>query len=94
MNGGLDGVLRYGIERAEADHARSENQPLRAELQAREVRIAAQAQELSAQAEHIRFLEERHEMLERILDGGWWRLRQRLLPLLRPLGRIRRRSGI
>jgi GT2 family glycosyltransferase len=90
MNGGLDALLHGGIERAEAERVRSENQNLRAELQARESLIAAHAQELTAHAEHMRFLQERHEMLQRILDGGWWRLRQRLLPLLRALGRIRR----
>jgi glycosyltransferase involved in cell wall biosynthesis len=31
--------------------------------------------------------------LERVIGGGWWRLRERLLPLLRPASALRRRLG-
>ena len=47
--------------------------------------LRARVVELSAQ------LEECERQLAQITGGGWWRLRQRLLPLLRLAGALRRR---
>jgi hypothetical protein len=44
---------------------------------------------LAAQDETLTFLHERHATLCRIEQGGWWRLRRHLLPLLRSAGRLR-----
>ncbi len=38
----------------------------------------------------LAWLRERHETLARVEAGGWWRLRGRLLPLLRTAGRVQR----
>ncbi|MHB8691501.1 MAG: hypothetical protein ACYDHH_09675 [Solirubrobacteraceae bacterium] len=45
---------------------------------------------LKEQTAVINFLQRRHETLTRIEEGGWWQLRQRLLPVLRLLGALRR----
>ena len=48
------------------------------------------AQEELRRSESMRtFLSQRHETLVRIENGGWWRLRRRLLPLLRVAQRLR-----
>jgi lipopolysaccharide transport system ATP-binding protein len=41
-------------------------------------------------APELAYLRERDATLQRVLTGGWWRLRARLLPLLRLAGRSRR----
>lgn len=46
----------------------------------------------SGSAERLLFLQGRHETLCRIEQGGWWRLRGRLLPLLSLAGRLRARA--
>jgi len=44
---------------------------------------------LNAQEKTLEFLRGRYETLCRIEQGGWWRLRRRVLPLLRLAGRLR-----
>lgn len=59
---------------------------LHAEVATRDARIAELEQRLAtSDAESMR----RGETLARIEAGGWWRLRKRLLPLLRLAGRAR-----
>jgi glycosyltransferase involved in cell wall biosynthesis len=62
-------------------------------------RFAAQAartshleRQIAAQREILPYLHERHATLQRIEDGGWWRLRQHLLPALRAYWRLRGRE--
>lgn len=66
-------VERWGNEQAAAANA------LHAEVAELHVRLAA------SEAESVR----RGETLARIEAGGWWRLRRRLLPLMRLAGRAR-----
>lgn len=54
-------------------------------------RIAALRAELDAASEQLRWLTQRSETLDRVLAGGWWRLRALLLPLLKLAGAARRR---
>jgi len=73
-------VERWGNEQAAAVNA------LHAEVAARDARVAElEGQLASAEAESAR----RGEALARIEAGGWWRLRRRLLPLMRLAGRAR-----
>jgi hypothetical protein len=44
---------------------------------------------VAAQEETMAFLHRRHETLCRVEQGGWWRLRGRLRPVLRLAGRLR-----
>jgi hypothetical protein len=41
------------------------------------------------QAELLAFLHQRDAKLKRVENGGWWRLRRRLLPALRVYWRLR-----
>jgi hypothetical protein len=45
--------------------------------------------ELHEHSELLAFLHERHTTLERTLNGGWWKLRQRLLPALAVYAKVR-----
>jgi glycosyltransferase involved in cell wall biosynthesis len=54
-----------------------------------EAEIARLRQALVAQDEALAFLHTRHETLTRVEEGGWWRLRGHVLPLLRVVGRLR-----
>jgi glycogen synthase len=47
--------------------------------------------ELLARDEELTALRQHHETLRRIQQGGWWRLRARILPVLRVAGRPRGR---
>jgi hypothetical protein len=42
----------------------------------------------AADSDRVRELELRAATLERVLNGGWWRLRERFLPLLKIAGRV------
>jgi hypothetical protein len=57
-------------------------------LRSSNTEIARLTQTLASQTEAMAFLHARHETLGRVEQGGWWRLRGRLLPLLRLLGRL------
>ena len=53
----------------------------------------AHATQLRMQLEHAEHeLALRAEALDAIHSGGWWRLRERLLPVVRVAGRISRRA--
>jgi hypothetical protein len=39
--------------------------------------------------DELRYLRDRNATLQRVLDGGWWRLRERVRPALRLVGRSR-----
>jgi glycosyltransferase involved in cell wall biosynthesis len=51
---------------------------------------SAREEELDALRAEVELLRERAMTLERVTAGGWWRLRGRLLPLLRLAGGLRR----
>ncbi len=53
-----------------------------------ELAAALETRELEGAA-HLAWLNERHATLCKIEAGGWWRLRSRLLPLLRVAARVR-----
>jgi GT2 family glycosyltransferase/exopolysaccharide biosynthesis predicted pyruvyltransferase EpsI len=82
MNGGLDGLLGAG---GRLTSQRIENARLLRELAEREHRLAEQTASMD-------FLHQRHVALQRLQTGGWWRLRQRLLPALRVFWRLRGRE--
>jgi glycosyltransferase involved in cell wall biosynthesis len=78
---------RAALQRAQL---KADNGALRAELEqlaagADQLRsdLARAAQTIHSQASALTVLNQRNETLRRIEDGGWWRLRSRLLPLLR-----------
>jgi GT2 family glycosyltransferase len=62
-------------------------------LEQRDGVIAARDAELAERSDLIDFLYRRHQTLERVENGGWWRLRTRLLPALRLLSRLRGRES-
>jgi GT2 family glycosyltransferase len=76
--------------------AEAERDRLRAERDTLRVRIEELERRGAADADRIAFLTTRHETLERVEAGGWWRLRTRLLPaihLARRLRALARRRG-
>ena len=60
------------------------------EIARRDGEIARRDGEISRRDHEIARLREREDTLERILNGGWWRLRGHVAPLLRVLARVRR----
>lgn len=86
MNGDLDALLS-GSRRLGSQRAATE--VLERKLAQHEQAIAHHEQTIAEQATVLTFLEDRHQTLLRILDGGWWRLRARLLPALRLIRRLR-----
>jgi hypothetical protein len=80
-------VERWGNEQAHAVNALHAEVAARdAEIVARDARVVDLETRLAAsEAESAR----RGETLARIEAGGWWRLRRRLLPLMRLAGRAR-----
>jgi GT2 family glycosyltransferase len=80
-------VQRWGNEQEQAAKALHAEVAARdAEIVARDGRIAElEARLATSEAESVR----RGETLARIEAGGWWRLRRRLLPLMRLAGRAR-----
>jgi hypothetical protein len=48
---------------------------------------------IASQESTLAWLHRRHETLCRVEQGGWWRLRGLLLPLLTLAGRLRRLSA-
>jgi glycosyltransferase involved in cell wall biosynthesis len=77
--GDLDGILTIRQARAELARAAAE--------------VAHLRQAIDSQAGEMAFLHRRHETLCRIEEGGWWRLRGRVLPILRLAARVRAISG-
>ena len=81
----LAGDLTGGFsDRRQVDLQAPENAP---ELSHAE--IARLREAIASQEETMTFLHGRHETLCRVEQGGWWRLRGRLLPVLRLAGRLR-----
>ncbi len=76
-SGELTGLLSSHRRRADLADARTEIERLR--------------QAIAAQEETMFFLYQRHQTLCRVEQGGWWRLRGRILPLIRLAGALRRR---
>ena len=79
MNGGLAILLGGGVrmERLRVQHGE----------QARA--LAEQERRLAESREELVFLRRRHATLERIENGGWWRLRSRVMPVIRFARRLR-----
>ena len=69
LDGGLSGVISSRRWRVELAQSQSELTRLQGELREREATLA--------------WLSSRHETLCRIEQGGWWRLRGRVLPAIR-----------
>jgi DNA-binding XRE family transcriptional regulator len=66
---------------------------LRAALAQAHEAIAAAHAHVAGQREELAKLRISHETLVRIEQGGWWRLREAVLPALRLCRTIRRRGG-
>ncbi len=75
--GDFDALLRGHRSRVELAQARTEIERL--------------MQAITAGEETMAYLHERHVTLLRMEQGGWWRLRGRILPLVRIAGAVRRR---
>lgn len=73
----LDGLSDAHRDRSELDDARAEIERL--------------TQAIAAAEETMVFLRERYLTLRKIEQGGWWRLRGRILPLIRAAGVVQRR---
>lgn len=73
----LDGLLDARRDRSELDDARAEIERL--------------TQAVAAAEETMVFLRERYLTLLKIEQGGWWRLRGRILPMIRAAGTVQRR---
>lgn len=82
MNGSLDPLLSGPTQRDRLERKQ-------AELLAVRDRLERKLAELAEQAELLEFLHERHSALELVENGGWWRLRGRLLPALHLYWRLR-----
>lgn len=74
------------LEQTQAQLERTSTGLRRAEAELEQVWRAVAAQE-----ETLEFLRVRDEILSKIEAGGWWRLRGRVLPLIRVVGAARRR---
>jgi GT2 family glycosyltransferase len=79
MNGDLEPLILRGRQLTALADENSEQ----ADKLAEDQRVLSEHQELFA------FLFERHETLERVEAGGWWRLRGRLMPLVAAASRLR-----
>jgi GT2 family glycosyltransferase/exopolysaccharide biosynthesis predicted pyruvyltransferase EpsI len=82
MNGDFDSLLanrRLGAQRAE--------------IVEQERRLAELEQTVAGKDELLERLQRRHLTLTAIETGGWWRLHQRLLPVLRVYWRLRGRES-
>ena len=82
--------LRYARRALEIreDYSRE----LEAALDAREAELREREREALAAESERAWLRERADTLAAIQAGGWWRLRGRLLPLIRLAGRLRRQA--
>jgi len=96
MNGGLDVLLsasrRVSEARAEASELRLQAEELKLQAAAAHASLAGHQQQLALQREEISKLQVSHDTLVRIEQGGWWRMRTRLLPVLRLYSTLRRRD--
>jgi exopolysaccharide biosynthesis predicted pyruvyltransferase EpsI/glycosyltransferase involved in cell wall biosynthesis len=90
MNGQLDTLLSAPGKLA---RTRAEVEQLRAALAQAHEAIAAAHAHVAGQREELAKLRISHETLVRIEQGGWWRLREAVLPALRLCRTIRRRGG-
>jgi GT2 family glycosyltransferase len=104
MNGGLapalGGARRLSDARRavaarddELARARADVERLTDEVAVQGAAATEHARVRTDQAALIEHLAARNATLERIEQGGWWRLRTRLLPLLRLLAALRRMAG-
>jgi hypothetical protein len=89
MNGGLDELLHGRLGRR---RLLKRNTELEGELAELRGTLATQRAWIDEHAELLTYLYERHETLQRVEQGGWWQLRQRALPALRIVWRLRGRD--
>jgi GT2 family glycosyltransferase/exopolysaccharide biosynthesis predicted pyruvyltransferase EpsI len=91
MNGGLRQLLGPGFHTLAQSKQRIS--ALEGEQAQDRERISVLEHERAQQLVAIGWLSDRNTTLERIERGGWWRLRSRLLPVLRAGAALRRRVG-
>jgi GT2 family glycosyltransferase/exopolysaccharide biosynthesis predicted pyruvyltransferase EpsI len=89
-NGGLDVLIGAAPGLSQA---LIEAEDLRQQLADAVANVAGHRQWVAEQREMIAELQIRHETLLRIEQGGWWRFRNRVLPLLGLYWKLRRREG-
>jgi len=87
----LEGRRRASRAEDELEHARAELGHTRAQLENAQGELEQLRRAVAAQEETLDILRVRHEILCRIEEGGWWRLRKRIRPLIRVAGAVRRR---
>jgi GT2 family glycosyltransferase len=91
----LELIAARGTDWATMAWCNGELEPLlgRARLGEELERARAETRAAAAARAAITILEQRHETLLRIESGGWWQLRERLLPLLRVASAVRDLTG-
>ncbi|MEA2197103.1 MAG: hypothetical protein QOJ25_1154 [Solirubrobacteraceae bacterium] len=90
LNGDLDPLLGRARLRAQLDQAEAETRARQAALEEAYAAHAAYAAVAEPVLAVLPTLRQRHETLARIEAGGWWRLRARLLPVMRLAAALRR----
>ena len=85
--------LKFVVANAEAVKQNCRNRNVPTDVLEDIDRVVALESERSAVREHVTWLEARHLTLSRVEAGGWWKLRSRLLPLLRVAAAIKRSFG-
>lgn len=76
---------------AELGRTQADLQHTRAKLERAETELEQLRHAVAAQEQTLSYLRVRHEILCKIEEGGWWRLRGRVLPLIKAAGAVRRR---
>ena len=89
MNGGLHELLHGRLDRHRLERRNAELQRELAECQRQ---LATRQAWIDEHTELLGYLYDRHETLQRVEQGGWWQLRQRALPALRIVWRLKGRD--
>jgi len=90
MNGGLSGLLSGRRELVAAEQRERE---LTEQLDRLTAQVDRHEATIAEQQRLLEVLHQRHLTLERVENGGWFALRQRLQPVARLLAPLRRRVG-
>ncbi len=87
----LQGRRRSRRAEAGLEHAHAQLEHTHAQLERAQGELEQLRRAVAAQEQTLDFLRSRHEVLCMVEEGGWWRLRGRILPLIRVAGGVRRR---